>query len=364
VASFGGVTNALQVSGSDPVGTTYSLNLTDPSIANGAAIAFSVSSRNEFYQGRTTWNQSQGSGVPAGAPTTTGVAPVATPDTKAGTSATLTWSSVFGDNGKSISDYYAAVFQGGNPTRCDVSGVAQGQPSLSTNGLQRVQGGSTTFSGLSPNQSYNFIVYAYNGQGCTPAAIVSATPRQAPGDVTGIAVGPRERNAYTADFPVTISYQAGGGSNPTFDYQLLNGATVVDSGTLTGTSGVLTGSGADHYGVPLTVRITRVCEGYPGGSTLCNTQDASQSLGVAVSLTIGGARYDAASHVFSWTSWPTGAYDAVTYSCDGTTQLPMPAVGQTASCTAPANDPAPTLTVRVVVGSDTYAQDYPGSGLQ
>jgi hypothetical protein len=39
-------------------------------------------------------------------------------------------------------------------------------------------------------------------------------------------------------------------------------------------------------------------------------------------------------------------------------------VGQTASCTAPANDPAPTLTVRVVVGSDTYAQDYPGSGLQ
>lgn len=363
VVTLGGVTNALQVQGSDPVGTTYSLNLTDPGIANGAAIAFSVSSRNEFYQGRATWNQSQASGVPAGAPRTTGVAPVATPDTKAGNSATLSWSSVFGDNGKSITDYYAAVFQGGNPTRCDVSGVAQGQPVLAASGLQRVQGGSTTFTGLSPNQSYNFIVYAYNGQGCTPAAIVSATPRQSPGDVTGIAVGQRVRNGLTADFPVTISYQAGGGSSPKFDYQLLNGAAVVDSGTLSGTSGVVSGSGADHYGVPLTVRITRVCEGYPDGSSLCTDQSATQSLGIAVSLAIGGARYDPASHVFSWTTWPTGAYDAVTYSCDGTTQLPMPPVGQTASCTAPANDPAPTLTVRVVVGSDTYAQDYPGSTL-
>jgi hypothetical protein len=83
-----------------------------------------------------------------------------------------------------------------------------------------------------------------------------------------------------------------------------------------------------------------------------------------VNLSIGDARYDAATHVFSWTSWPTGAYDAVTYSCDGTTQLPMPAAGQTATCTAPANDPSPTLTVRVVSKPDTYAVDYPGSALQ
>ncbi len=364
VVSVGGVSNTLQVSGSDPVGTGYSLNLTDPGIANGAAIAFSVSSRNQFYQGRTTWNQTQGSGVPAGAPTTTGVAPVATPDTQAGTSATLSWSGVFGDNGKAITSYYAAAFQGGNPTSCQVSGVESGQPTLSTSGLRQVQGGSTVFSGLSPNQTYNFIVYAYNGQGCTPAAIVSATPRQSPGDVTSITVGPRQQSGRTADFGVTVSYRAGGGSNPRFDYQLLSGGAVVDTGTLAGTSGVLTGSGANHYGVPLTVRITQVCESYPDGSSLCSPQSATQDLGVAVDLAIGGGRYDPASHVFTWTSWPTGAYDAVTYSCDGTTQLPMPAAGQTASCTAPANDPSPTLTVRVLVGGDTYSADYPGSSLQ
>ncbi|MGH1548640.1 Ig-like domain-containing protein [Leifsonia poae] len=366
VVTIGGVTNALQVSGSDPVGTGYALNVTDPGIANGATIAFTVSSRNEFYQGRTTWNQTQGSGVPAGAPTTTGVAPVATPDTQAGTSATLSWSGVFGENGKTITDYFVAAFQGANPTSCQVSGVETGQSSLSTNGLRRVQGGSTVISGLSPNQTYNFIVYAYNGQGCTPAAIVSATPRQSPGDVTGIAVVSRVLNqtTRTADFNVTVSYRAGGGSNPRFAYQLLSGGAVVDSGTLSGTSGVLDGSGANHYGVPLTVRITQVCEGYPDGSSLCTAQNATQDLGVAVNLTIGGARYDPASQVFTWTSWPTGAYDAVTYSCDGTTQLPMPAAGETASCTAPANDPAPTLTVSVVSGGDTFSTDYPGSTLQ
>ncbi|WP_285116944.1 Ig-like domain-containing protein [Leifsonia sp. fls2-241-R2A-40a] len=361
--TMGGVTNVVQVPGSDPVGTGYALNVTDPGIANGAAIGFTVAARNDFYQSRTTWNQTQGSGVPAGAPTTTGVAPVATPDTTDGTSATLSWSNVFGDNGKAISDYYAGVFQGGNAPGCSVTGVNSGRPVLDTDpGLKRVQAGSTVFSGLRPNQSYNFIVYAYNGQGCTASAVVSATPRQSPGQVTGIAVGQRVQDGTTVDFPITIDYRAGGGGTPVFDYQLLSGGAVVDSGQLKGTSGVLTGNG-NHYGMPLSVQITKVCEGYPDGSSLCTAQTATQALGVAVDLSIGGQRYDPESHIFTWTSWPTGAYDAVTYSCDGATQLPMPAAGETATCTAPANDLAPTLTVTVVSGADTYSQAYPGSGM-
>jgi hypothetical protein len=162
---------------------------------------------------------------------------------------------------------------------------------------------------------------------------------------------------------VRISYRAGGGSNPTFDYRLLSGGATVDTGTLSGTSGVLTGSNGTHYGMDLTVQITRVCESYPDGSTLCTDQDAAQHLGVAVSLQLGDARFDPPSHVFTWTSWPTGQYDAVTYSCDGTTQLPMPAAGQTASCTAPADDPDPTLTVSVTSGADTYTHAYRGSTL-
>ncbi|MDN4596303.1 Ig-like domain-containing protein [Leifsonia virtsii] len=369
VVSVGGVTNALQVSGSDPVGTGYALNITDAGIANGASIGFTVSSRNEFYQGRTTWNQSQGSGVPAGAPTTTGIAPVANPDTSNGTSVTLSWSNVFGDNGKAISAYYAGVFQGGGMPGCSVSGVETGNPSVSVDPrLSQVQGGSTVFNGLNPNQSYNFVVYAYNGQGCTAAAVVSATPRQSPGqiDQSSISVSKLQQDGTTWDFPVSLSYRAGSGSSPQIDYQLVakNGGAILDSGTLNGTSGVLTGSGANHYGVDMLVQFTRICEGYPDGSRLCSSQSASASLGVAVNTAIGGGRYDPASHVFTWTSWPTGDYTAVTYSCDGTTQLPMPAAGGTASCTAPANDPNPTLVIRVVSGGDTYQQPYPGSSLQ
>lgn len=369
VVSLGGVTNTLAVPGSDPVGTGYAMNITDGGIANGQSIGFTVSSRNDFYQGRTTWNQSQGSGVPAGAPTTTGIAPVANPDTNSGTSARLSWSNVFGDNGKAISAYYAGVFQGGGTPGCTVSGVETGNPTKSVDPrLREVQGGSIVFDGLSPNQSYNFVVYAYNGQGCTAAAVVSATPRQSPGqiDQSSIVVSKLQQNGSTWDFPVSLSYRAGSGSSPQIDYRLVakDGGAILDTGTLNGTSGVLSGSGANHYGVDMTVQFTRICEGYPDGSRLCSDQTASAPLGVAVSTAIGNLRYDAASHVFTWTSWPTGDYTAVTYSCDGTTQLPMPAQGQTASCTAPANDLNPALTVRVVSGGDTFPQTYRGSDYQ
>lgn len=368
LVSLGGVTNALQVSGSDPVGTSYSLNLTDAGIANGAAIGFTVAARNEFYQGRTTWNQSQGSGVPAGAPTVSGIAPVATPDTTDGTSATLSWSNAFGDNGKAITDYFAGVYQGGNAPGCSVTGVESGQPVLRADGsLRKVQGGSTTFGGLSPNQSYNFIVFAYNGQGCTAAAVVSATPRQSPGqiDQSSIQVSkPQQSGKYTFDFPVSLSYRQGGGSSPTIDYELVAkvGGAILDSGTLTGTSGILS-SGANHYGVDMSVRFTRICEAYPDGSRLCTDQHVDPApLGVAVTTGLLGLRYDDPSHVFTWTGWPTGDYTSVTYTCDGTTQLPMPTTGGTATCTAPANDTDPVLTVTVVSGGDTYTQSYRGKG--
>ncbi|WP_233265426.1 Ig-like domain-containing protein [Leifsonia sp. AG29] len=369
LVTVGGVQSALQVSPGDPVGTTYALPVSDPGFANGASLGFTVASRNGYYQSRAAWNQTQGSGVPAGAPTLTGTAPVATPSTTDGTSATLSWSNVFGDNGKQVTDYFAAVYQGGAVPGCSVTGVADGAPVLHYDPLSdsfvRTSSGSVSFSGLSPNTTYNFLVYAYNGQGCTPSAVVTATPRKAPGAVTSVSVtSPLTKSgATTWDFTVGVDYRPGSGSGPTVSYQLKDGSTVLDSGQLAGTSGTLTGSGSDHYGRPLTLVITRICEGYPDGSQLCTDSGFTQDLGVAVNAAIGGARYDPATHVFTWTSWPTGSYTAVTYSCDGTTQLPMPPLGQTAACTAGADDPNPVLTVTVRVGGDTYSVPYPGSTL-
>ncbi|HEY8282356.1 MAG TPA: hypothetical protein VIG28_07710, partial [Leifsonia sp.] len=84
-------------------------------------------------------------------------------------------------------------------------------------------------------------------------------------------------------------------------------------------------------------------------------------LGVAVSTRIAGQHFDAPTDTFTWTSWPTGAYTAVTYSCAGGVQLPMPVVGQTASCTATGT--SPNLDVFVRVGGDTYTQRYPSDGM-
>ncbi|WP_426624120.1 Ig-like domain-containing protein [Leifsonia sp. McL0607] len=369
LVTVGGIINSLQVVPGD--GGTYALNVTDPGIANGAAIGFTVASHNDFYQGRTTWNQASGSGVPAGAPVLTGVAPVATPDDTDGSSATLTWSNVFGPNGKAITDYYVGVFQGTAQPGCSVTGVETGNPVLhvdpTSSTFLHVQGGSATFTGLRANQSYNFVVYAYNGQGCTPSAVVSATQRLEPGPVRSVTIsGPTQNLSNTWDFQASVTYQNGSGSSPLIDYQLLDGnGGVVDSGQLTGTSGIVAGANGPHYGMGLTLSITRICETYPDGSPLCTPQNSKTPMGVAVSTAIGGARYDATTSTFSWTSWPTGSgYTLVTYSCGNGPEAPMPSAGQTATCQAPTGAANPTLTITVLVGSDTYSTPYPASGMQ
>nr|WP_246313069.1 Ig-like domain-containing protein [Leifsonia shinshuensis] len=367
LVTVGGITNALQVSPGDS--GSYALNVTDPGIANGAAIGFTVASRNDFYQGRTTWNQTSGSGVPAGAPVLTGVAPVATPNNTNGSSATLTWSSVFGANGKAITDYYAGVFQGGAQPGCSVTGVESGAPVLhvdpESSSFIHTQGGSATFTGLQPNQSYNFVVYAYNGQGCTASAVISATQRLAPGSVRDVAIsGPVPSSSNTWDFQASVSYQNGSGSSPVVNYQLLGDNGVVENGQLGGTSGMVNAGNGAHYGTGLTLSITSICETYPDGSQLCSPETFIKRMGVAVSSAIGGARYDPTTRTFTWTSWPTGSgYTRVTYTCDGTTEFDMPPVGQTAVCVAPPGGGDPVLTVTVSANNDTYRTPYPASGM-
>ncbi|MEN2737645.1 Ig-like domain-containing protein [Microbacterium sp. X-17] len=368
VVTVGGISNAVQVGPAD--NGSYALNVTDPGIANGAAIGFTVASHNAFYQGRTTWNQTAGSGVPAGAPVLTGTAPTATPNNADGSSATLSWPSVFGANGKTITDYYAAVFQGTAQPGCSVTGVDTGNPVLhvdpTSGSFIHTQGGNVTFTGLQANQTYNFVVYAYNGQGCTPSAVVPATTHQQPGSVRDVTVtGPTPSTSTTWDYQASVDYQTGSGSSPVISYQLLSGATVVDSGQLSGTSGTVAGAlSQQHYGVPLTLSITQICETYPDGTQLCSAENFTKALGVAVSTAIGGARFDQPTNTFTWTSWPTGpGYTRVTYSCVPGVEVDMPPVGQTAVCVAPQGGGQPTLTVKVYANGDTYSTPYPASGM-
>ena len=69
VVIVGGVKQVVPVSVSDPVGTQYFTNIQAPgAIANGAAVGFSVSARNSAPNSLATWNEADGSGIPAGPP--------------------------------------------------------------------------------------------------------------------------------------------------------------------------------------------------------------------------------------------------------------------------------------------------------
>lgn len=362
--TLGSTTASLSVSGKDPVGTAYALNLTDGSIANGASVPFSVASRNDFYGGRTTWNQSAGSDIPAGAPIATGAAPSATPDQTDGRTATLSWGGGFVDNGRPITIYFAGVFEGNNAPSCSVSGVETGNPQLSHDPtgpqFQPITDGSTstTFRGLSPNHVYSFIVYAYNGQGCTAGPVVQAVPRLAPGTPTDVqtTAPPSDDGTGLFDFSMTgVTYRQGGGTNGTVVDYRLTGTGVSESGELGLGGGVLAPAGTRHYGVALTLQVT-VCDLYPGSNPICSGT-FQKALGTPVSTQLTGARYDPTSRTFSWTGWPTGAYEYVRFSCDGgVTRTDMPAVGQTPTCTVTPTETNPTITV--YVGADGFAYEH------
>jgi hypothetical protein len=361
--TLGGVTASYSVSGKDAVGTSYSINLTDASIANGASVPYTVASRNDFYAGRTTWNQATGSGVPAGAPIATGVAPVATPHSSDGRTATFAWGGVFSDNGRAITSYFAGVYEGNNAPSCSVSGVENGQPVLNHDNFDAhfkpvTDGTSVDFAGLTPNHSYSFIVYAYNGQGCTAGPVVQAVQRLAPGTPTDVqtTAPPADDGTGLFDFSLTgVTYRAGGGTNGTVVNYWLTGAGVSESGQLGLGGGVLAPPGTRHYGVSLTLQV-QVCDLYPGSDPICSGV-FTKPLGTPVSTQLTGARYDPTARTFSWTGWPTGAYDYVRFSCDGgATRTDMPAVGQTPTCTVTPTETDPTITV--YVGADGIAYEH------
>ncbi len=356
LVTLGGVTASFSVSGKDPVGTAYSFNLTDGSIANGASVTFSMAARNDFYAGRTTWNQTTGSGVPAGAPILTGGAPVANPDAVDGHSATFSWGGVFAGNGRAITSYFAGVYEGNNAPSCTVTGVENGQPVLTRDQLgtrfRQITDGSTavTFTGLSANHTYSFVVYAYNGQGCTAAPVVQAIQRLAPGTPTDVSTkAATDDGNGLFDFSLTgVTYTAGGGTSGSFVNYWLTGAGVSESGQFGLAGGVLAPAGTRHYGVALTLQV-QVCDIYPGGDPICSGKFQTP-LGTPVSTQLTGARYDPVTRSFSWTGWPTGAYAYVRFSCDnGATLTDMPAVGQTPTCTVTPTEADPTLIVYVGV---------------
>jgi hypothetical protein len=371
VVTVGGVTQSVNVDPSDPVGTRYSRNIQAPSIANGSSVVYSVSARNSAPNSLATWNEASSTGVPAGPPIPTG-APTASGSLTDGTTASIAWDGAFAANGAAISNYYVAIYTGAAPG-CSVSGVELGDPDVhpppAGQYTKHLSGGatSTTFGGLTPNQTYSMIVYAYNGQGCVGSTEVPVTPRAAPGVVSAISTsGPVQSSPSTWDFRLD-GFTIGSGSTDAdeFQYRLIGGTTdqstvgPVPPGTL-----LTTGNGS-HYGNTLSVQV-KACKRY-AEATLCSPAWSNTIAlgGVAVNNSVPGGLQAVTTDdgiveptgYWSWGSLPTGAgYTSVTATCGPDDDPGTPNQCEVHGGLLGLN--YPDLTVTITANGTTYARDY------
>jgi hypothetical protein len=345
IVVVGGVSQVVTVGVGDPVGTRYFTNITSGSLANGTAVAYSVSARNSAPNSLATWNEPDGSGTPAGAPTVAG-SPSATGSTSDGSTASVTWTGAFGGNGTNITDYYVALYTGPAPS-CTVSGVDVGNPTLSPPTGQNVHhvDGSTTstdYTGLSANQPYSITVFADNGQGCTASPELQVTPRAQPGTVTSIVPsGPSVSGTGTWDYSLSSLGIAAGSASTDYNgyqYRYVSGGEgsthgYVKTGTL-----LLTSDGS-QYGSADAIQV-KACNDYGDGTILCSQDwSATFPLGTPVNnsepggLTATLTSPDGSTGTWSWGSSPNGAYTSMQYSCDGVTWTDI-AFGAAGSCDA------------------------------
>lgn len=352
VVVVGGTSQVVPVSVSDPVGTQYSANVI-AGLANGSSVAYSVSARNSAPNSLATWNEADGTGTPAGAPTVIG-SPSATGSTTDGTTANVTWPGAFGTNGADITDYYAAIYTGSAPS-CTVTGVESGAPVLTrpTGRVVHTSGDTTSadFGGLSSNQTYSITVFAYNGQGCTASPEVQVTPRASPGVVTSITLsGPAASGAGTWDYAISdLGISSGSTAFSGYLYRYVSGAEGSTHGYSEMNTPLLTADGS-QYGSADAIQV-RACYDYGSGVILCNANwSASFPIGTPVNNSVPGGltatQTGLLSGDWSWGSSPTGAYDSMQYSCDGGSTWTDIALGAAGTCSAVGLPPA-DLMIRI-----------------
>ncbi len=309
--------------------------------------------------------------MPAGPPIAV-AAPTASGSLTDGTTASIAWDGAFADNGAAVSNYYVAIYTSNKPPSCTVSGVDQGNPSVNPppagQYTHHLGGGatSTNFGGLTPNQTYSMIVYAYNGQGCTASPEIPVTPRAAPGIVSAVSTaGPIATGPGTWDFRLD-GYTIGSGSTDadTFVYRLLGGTTDQSESGVLNPGVFLTTGNASQYGNSVAVQV-KACKSYPE-ATLCSPDwSPAFPLGVPVNNSIPGGLQAVVTDeglldwtgYWTWGSLPSGAaYGNVGFSCgpndDGSTPNQCEVNGGLLGLNFP------DLVVSIDANGTTYTRNY------
>jgi large repetitive protein len=360
----------ISVDGTSPVtvgADTFEVQVTDAAgIANGSAVNYSVSARNSALASLAGWNSASGTGFPAGPPLyAAGTPPVAASVDDSGTTVQLSWPGSFSSNGATITDYRAVAFNAGDSTPTCSSSVGQ---DAGTNT-------STTFTGLTANNEYDFVVFAFNAMGCGASDIVSLTPRPVPGTVTHISFsGPSSDGTNLWDFQLnSASISNGSTTTNLFEYQLSSSTpgSQVDGGTYGPLSygQPLTTSNNSQYGNDISVSV-RACEQY-SDSTVCSDNWSSPfELGVPVdnsdlpSLSFSHPDFNLVGPpvqgTWTWSAGlPVGAYNTITYDCGNGAQPLDPA--NPGTCVADETgltQDFPPLVISIGVNGHHYVRTY------
>ncbi|WP_246139963.1 Ig-like domain-containing protein [Protaetiibacter larvae] len=375
VVTVGGISTQVSAPSGDPAGTEYARVVTNPAIANGAPAMFSVSARNAAPNSLATWNSAHGSATPAGAPIVA-ASPTASASTTDGTTASIAWAGAFADNGKAISAYYVAMHDGPAPA-CTVTGVESGTPDFSPpsgSDVQQLDGtaSTATFSGLSPNTSYTFTVYAYNGQGCTASTPVTAIPRSAPGNVDAITTAALDWHGdFQWDYRLLgVAISSGSADVDSFVYRLSGGTTDTTPSAAVPLGSFLT-AGATHYGNVVSVEV-KACRQYPEVLLCSPDWSAPVELGRPVHIALAGLQkvitqdpvplLSPGTGYYSWTGAPAVAapgvagYDSVSISCGADDDPATPQCEVVGSGLLGAD--YPDLVVTVTANGDSYTRSF------
>ncbi|WP_207456119.1 Ig-like domain-containing protein [Herbiconiux sp. SYSU D00978] len=346
-------------------------------LSNGAPVTFTVSARNDVFNPTGTWNASPPQqATPAGAPVNTN-GTGASASTDGTNTATVSWPNGFSNNGRAITNYFVGWYTGSNPYSCRVTGVGTSDPRVDFGGpgSQFASVGTATdhtFTGLQRNTDYQFVVFAYNGQGCTMSNVAAATPRAPSVAVTNVRTGDRPDSSGTNTWDARISNwdyakQGGDDSSVSFEYELLG----VNSSPqpLTDRNQFLLAGGAQYGVAELRVRV-RAVETYPGGFTSVGPWSGEVALPTPVSLngvSVTRETREDGRIVYNWLGLPQGAapdgrdgYDTVEYKCEPPAD-PQRAgwqpMGQSGSCVGESvlDLPVPpSLQMRVTANGQTY----------
>ncbi|WAB80965.1 Ig-like domain-containing protein [Microcella daejeonensis] len=370
VVTVGPVVREVRALASDPEGTDYVIAVRDGALENGTNYGVSVSARNDSFGPLTRWNSAEGSGTPAGAPLVVGaVSAVGSRDTTGDTGhrVDVAWPSVFAGNGQAVQYYYVWVSAGGTAPACTVTGVEDGAPQpVQPPGTTRVDGAtSTTVSGLAADTEYRVVVYAYNGQGCTAAVEVRATPRPVPGAVTEVDVAAPPRQAGPNDIgpwnPTLRSVAVeGGGRIDSVQYRLIaDGSTRGESGLVT-LPAALTTADRSHYGAALALEV-RACRQYE--TLLCGAWSGPFALPAAVEIDAAPAAEftetspDVRAVVITWSPVRGAAYDLVEQICRGGAVVSIDTDAGRCEMTLSTGQ-VPELLIRVREGGAEYDRVY------